>query len=117
MPPMSPPKHVWYIVVVISVIGILAMRPWFVTAAGDAQRGKTIYEKNCQGCHGRTGHGVGGATPNLADTDRMSALTDQHLYQTVTQGRPGTGMPSWSSVLSEQDRWHVVAYLRTLSTR
>jgi mono/diheme cytochrome c family protein len=114
---MRPPKHLWYIVVVVGVIGILGIRPWFVTAAGDAQRGKSVYEKNCQGCHGRTGQGVGGATPNLTDPDRMSALTDQQLFQVVTQGRPGTGMPSWSSVLSEQDRWHVVAYLRTLSAR
>jgi cytochrome c oxidase cbb3-type subunit 2/cytochrome c oxidase cbb3-type subunit I/II len=88
-----------------------------VLAAGDSQQGKTVYEKNCQGCHGRSGLGVGGATPNLADPARMSELTDQDLYETVTKGRPGTGMPAWNSVLTEQDRWSVVRYLRTLSKR
>ncbi|MFZ5861621.1 MAG: c-type cytochrome [Nitrospirota bacterium] len=113
---MRRPHQLGNLVIFVTTLGGLAV-PSPVMAAGDAARGKTIYEKNCLGCHGRTGHGVGGATPNLADPDRMSALTDQHLYQTVTQGRPGTGMPSWSTVLSDQDRWHVVAYVRTLSAR
>jgi cytochrome c oxidase cbb3-type subunit 2/cytochrome c oxidase cbb3-type subunit I/II len=84
-------------------------------AASDPVRGKVIYEKNCQGCHGKTGAGVGGATPNLTDSKRMSGVTDQYLFDVVTQGRPGTGMPGWGATLSEQDRWNVVGYLRTLA--
>jgi mono/diheme cytochrome c family protein len=45
----------------------------------------------------------------------MAALTDQHLFDAVTNGRPGTGMPAWGSVLTEQDRWSVVSYLRTFA--
>ena len=116
MPTMRVAKHLWDIALVASAVGLLAA-PNHAIAAGDAKRGKVIYAKNCQGCHGPTGAGVGGATPNLADPKRMSPLTDQQLYQAVTQGRPGTGMPAWESVLNEQDRWHVVAYLRTLSAR
>jgi mono/diheme cytochrome c family protein len=102
-------------IALITAIGITsAISGWRVAlAAGDVARGKLIYEKNCQGCHGKTGVGVGGATPNLADSKRMAALTDQHLFDAVTKGRPGTGMPAWGSVLSEQDRWSVVSYLRT----
>lgn len=84
-------------------------------AASDIVRGKMIYEKNCQGCHGKTGVGVGGATPNLTDPKRMAALSDQHLFDAVTKGRPGTGMPAWGSLLTEQDRWNVVRYLRTFA--
>jgi cytochrome c oxidase cbb3-type subunit 3 len=84
-------------------------------AAGDVSRGKIVYEKNCQGCHGKTGAGVGGATPNLTDSRRMAALSDQHLFDVVTKGRPGTGMPAWGSMLTEQDRWNVVSYLRTFA--
>jgi mono/diheme cytochrome c family protein len=86
-------------------------------AAGDVPRGKLIYEKNCQGCHGKTGAGLGGATPNLTDPKRMAALTDQHLFDVVTTGRPGTGMPAWGSTLTEPDRWNVVSYLRTLAQK
>jgi mono/diheme cytochrome c family protein len=104
-------------IVVTTLLSGLATLPAPAFAAADIQRGKALYEKNCQGCHGRTGQGVGGATPNLADPTRMSALTDQDLFEAVTKGRPGTGMPSWSAILSEQDRWSVVGYLRTFSRR
>ncbi|MEW6683575.1 MAG: cytochrome c [Nitrospirota bacterium] len=86
-------------------------------AEGDVLRGKMIYEKNCQGCHGKTGAGLGGATPNLTDSKRMAELSDQHLFDVVTAGRPGTGMPAWGSTLTESDRWNVVSYLRTLAQK
>jgi len=88
-----------------------------VWAAGDPGRGEVVYEKNCLGCHGKTGSGlgVGGATPNFADRARMTSKTDADLFETVTHGRPGTGMPAWGKVLSETDRWNVVAYIRTLA--
>lgn len=101
-------------VATIGIVGAVGARP-DADAAGDAIRGKLVYEKNCQGCHGKTGKGVGGATPNLGDSKRMATLTDQHLFDAVTNGRPGTGMPAWGSVLTEQDRWSVVSYLRTFA--
>lgn len=107
----------WILVGVAAITATSVLSGWRVAmAAGDAVRGKVIYEKNCQGCHGKTGVGVGGATPNLTDAKRMAAVTDQHLFDVVTKGRPGTGMPAWGPVLSEQDRWNVVGYLRTFST-
>ena len=105
--------------VAATIIGLAtAITVWRVAlAAGDVVRGKIIYEKNCQGCHGKTGAGLGGATPNLTDPKRMAALTDQHLFDVVTTGRPGTGMPAWGSTLTEVDRWNVVSYLRTLAQK
>ncbi len=106
----------WIFTAIIAIGLTSTIGVWRVAhAAGDVVRGKKIYEKNCQGCHGKTGVGVGGATPNLADSKRMAALTDQHLFEAVTKGRPGTGMPAWGSVLTEQDRWSVVSYLRTFA--
>jgi mono/diheme cytochrome c family protein len=58
---------------------------------------------------------VGGATPNLTDPNRMAPLSDQHLFDVITKGRPGTGMPAWGPMLTEQDRWSVVGYLRTFA--
>jgi mono/diheme cytochrome c family protein len=46
----------------------------------------------------------------------MTANTDRELFDTVTNGRPGTGMPAWGKILNENDRWSVIAYIRTLST-
>lgn len=95
-------------------VAIATMPAW---AAGDPARGKTVYEKNCLGCHGKTGTGLRGATPSLADSGRMAAKTDTELFDAVTNGRPGTGMPAWGKVLIESDRWNVVAYLRSLAGR
>lgn len=115
---MAAMKTALYVLrIVVTTLSALAVLPVPALAAGDIQRGKAVYEKNCQGCHGRAGQGVGGATPSLADPARMSALTDQDLFEAVTKGRPGTGMPSWNSILSEQDRRNVVGYLRTFSRR
>jgi len=96
---------------------VVALWGWSlaVHAAGDPHRGKAVYEKNCLGCHGKTGAGLGGATPNLADAATMTANTDRELFDTVTNGRPGTGMPAWGKILNESDRWSVIAYIRTLS--
>jgi len=95
-------------------ISVIAVPAW---ADGDAARGKTVYEKNCLGCHGKTGAGLGGATPSLVDRGKMASKTDAELFDAVTNGRPGTGMPAWGKVLSEVDRWNVVAYLRSLAGR
>lgn len=106
----------WVLVGFAAMATSSALDGWrFALAAGDAVRGKVIYEKNCQGCHGKTGVGVGGATPNLTDPKRMAPLSDQHLFDVITKGRPGTGMPAWGPMLTEQDRWSVVSYLRTFA--
>jgi len=92
----------------------IAVPAW---AAGDKVLGKTVYEKNCLGCHGKAGTGLGGATPSLIDRGKMASKTDTELFDVVSNGRPGTGMPAWGKVLSESDRWNVVAYLQSLAGR
>jgi mono/diheme cytochrome c family protein len=37
-----------------------------------------------------------------------------HLYYAVTTGIRYTGMPSWDTALSEQERWKVTAFLSHL---
>lgn len=63
-------------------------------AADNAQEaGQAIYKRaNCVGCHkwhGAGGGGYGGAALSL----RKTRLTEEQIVQTVTCGRPGTGMP------------------------
>lgn len=117
MGPMRILNHPWY--AASAGFGGLFLAAWALSSSagttGDPQRGKTLYEKNCQGCHGKTGAGVGGAMPSLADAAKMATKSDADLFDTVTKGRPGTGMPAWGSILNERDRWNVVAYLRTFA--
>ena len=72
----------------------------FVDSANSAENalesGFAIYKRaNCVGCHkwhGGGGGGYGGAALSL----RKTQLDKQQIIETVTCGRPGTGMPYFS---------------------
>jgi mono/diheme cytochrome c family protein len=83
----------------------------------DAVAGKQIYERNCASCHGKRGEGLGGtsALPNFADRQAMARKSDQELLRKITDGGPGTGMPAFGKILSEQARLDVLAYIRSLA--
>ena len=88
-------------------------------SAGKASAGKAIYLKHCASCHGKTGEGLGtlSTLPNFKDVKHMASRTDQQLFDNITHGGRGTGMPAWGKILSEQNRWDVLAYIRTFSSQ
>ena len=59
----------------------------------EADYGKHVYEKaNCMGCHkwhGNGGGGYGGSALSL----RATKLEREQIIETISCGRPGTGMP------------------------
>ena len=78
--------------------------------------GRAVYAKNCQSCHGPRGKGDGPAVgrlnvemPNLTDAD-VQSQTDGELFSIITKG--SKPMPAYRRLLSEEQRWHVVNYLR-----
>lgn len=87
--------------------------------------GETIYTTNCATCHGESGQGDGpaaeGLDPKPADfTDQpmMMDLSDGYLFWRVTEGGAfepfNSAMPAWGQALSEDERWQVISYIRTL---
>ncbi len=40
--------------------------------------------------------------------------SDAYLYYRISEGKPGTAMPSFHGALAEPERWALVAYLRSL---
>ena len=84
-------------------------------------KGKSIYKTRCTVCHGEKGKGDGpaGKALNPPAADHSSALvqgqTDGELFWKVSEGRGP--MVGWKLILSEEDRWHVVNYLRTLKEK
>lgn len=82
-------------------------------------RGILMYAKHCQVCHGSRGDGDGpssqslGVTPTNFLDPAMQLQSDGSLYWKITVGR--RAMPNWQLLLSEEDRWHVVNFLRTMS--
>lgn len=63
------------------------------SASDPTDAGKAVFKRgNCMGCHkwhGNGGGGYGGDALSLRKTE----LDRQHIIETVTCGRPGTGMP------------------------
>ncbi|MCA9809546.1 MAG: cytochrome c, partial [Candidatus Dadabacteria bacterium] len=90
---------------------------------GDAAKGKTTFENTCAACHGPGGKGDGPAAAaldpkpkNLTDADLLSTQTDDFIYKVISEGGAAVGlspmMAPWGGVLSEQDIWNVVAFIR-----
>jgi mono/diheme cytochrome c family protein len=83
----------------------------FAGQASAAEAGKVIYTQNCAKCHGTDGDGRR-SRPSLR-SERIRKATDGELAWMLKNGDPYKGMPPWSS-LPEQQRWQIIAYLRTL---
>lgn len=96
---------------------------------GDVARGKVVYDKNCEQCHGAGGDADGAAAPFMLPRPRVfrdnvsykfrttpsgELPTDEDLFAIITRGLPGTAMPGFGS-LSAQERWDVVAYIKSLA--
>jgi cytochrome c5 len=83
--------------------------------------GAELYANNCALCHGESGEGDGPAASGLAATpadlheDHVQGLTDGALFYIISHSAPDSPMPAWEDVLDENERWHVVNFLRTFS--
>jgi mono/diheme cytochrome c family protein len=83
-------------------------------------RGEAIYHYRCVACHGAGGQGDGPVAAALSATTRPTDLvamvphhTDGDLGWKIANGRGF--MPQWKGVLSEEQIWDVINYLRALS--
>jgi copper transport protein len=83
-------------------------------------QGRAMYQQHCVSCHGFGGRGDGplGRSLNPRPADLRIHVTEHpegQLYAWVTGGVPGTAMPAFRDVISEDDRWRVVAFIRGFS--
>jgi mono/diheme cytochrome c family protein len=83
-------------------------------------RGREVYAATCADCHGASGVGdgeradeFGGFTPDLTDQEAMATLSDQVLFNIISEGQGD--MHALANDLSEDDRWAAVSYTRTLA--
>ena len=85
-------------------------------------RGAELYQVHCAACHGVSGRGDGpvGLTLRLPPADLSQHAvpgvhSDGQLFEWISRGYPGSVMPAFEDQLSEQDRWHLVNFIRTLA--
>ena len=81
------------------------------------KKGEETYIKTCVACHGNPGQANFNKTlnPNPPDiaTDLVQNQKDGELFYKITVGK-GL-MPSFKNVLSDNERWNIVAYIRTFN--
>lgn len=88
-------------------------------------KGKELYMErtkgNCIFCHGETGAGneanlakLRRKPANLTNKERMTAMTDGEVFWKISKGITGI-MPAGEKRMTEEERWHVVNYIRTLA--
>jgi mono/diheme cytochrome c family protein len=83
---------------------------------------RAIYADKCAKCHGDKGAGDGPEadmyTPAPAafnDAKMMNGMTDGELFWKMTEGRKP--MPGFKNDLTDEQRWEVVNFLRTLAPK
>jgi mono/diheme cytochrome c family protein len=87
-------------------------------------KGKELYMEptkgNCVFCHGETGAGNEANLPklrrkpaDLTNKEHMAEMTDGEIFWKITKGIMGI-MPAGERRMNEEERWHVVNYVRTL---
>ena len=81
--------------------------------------GEKVYTKNCSVCHGDKGNSAYWAKNGLNPPPRdftspgaQSDLTRQRMINSVTSGRPGTGMMPFNTRLSTKEIAAVVGFIR-----
>lgn len=84
-----------------------------------AGEGAELYKIYCSSCHGETGlgDGIAGASLQPAPSNLVklqSAVEDDFLFWRIRAGKDGTAMVGWKGILSDEQIWQVVAFIRTL---
>lgn len=93
-------------------------------STGDAAKGETIFQQNCEFCHDaksnetRVGPGMKGVLQKLPESHTTSEGTE-HKEHTVAMIRKqieegGGGMMAMKDILSKEEIDNIIAYLQTL---
>jgi len=84
-----------------------------------ATEGAEVFRSNCISCHGERGEGDGVASQSLDPKpanliDVSKSADDDYLYWRISAGKPGTSMVAWKGILTEEQIWQAVTFIRTL---
>jgi len=83
--------------------------------------GKEAFSHYCEACHGMDGQNTGvpfanqmdPPVPSLASTD-VQSYTDGQLKWVIDNGIAPSGMPASKGILSDEEQWQIVLFLRHL---
>ena len=88
-------------------------------AAGDASKGKDVFEQNCAVCHNadsteaKVGPGLKGLFKKSALVNKKK-VSDDSVLDLINKGSSEKGMPGFADILSDAEKADLIAYLKTL---
>ena len=116
------------------ILTLLTMFLWVTGSVcaepGDAENGAQVYAKRCVWFHVEEADGEGPAAERLHPPPRDFTpppykikttafdddfANDDNMFRMIRDGMSGTAMPGWSDVLSEQEMWDLVWYIKTVA--
>ena len=95
--------------------------------AGDAVKGKAVFEGTCVSCHGPDAKGLPGLGKDLTTSEFVAAQTDKQLIDFIKKGRPASDPANTNKVdmppkggnpaLTETDLTNLIAFVRSIHTK
>lgn len=85
--------------------------------------GKTAYGYYCVHCHGKNFDGYGTVGQSFAPTPRdlrdakVQTMADGTLFKEISFGIPGGRQPPLATTIAPDDRWRVIAFVKSLGQR
>ena len=117
-------RHISRLTIVLGCVlvasGWCLTAQWVSAAAGDAAKGKPIFQSKCVTCHGPEGKGDGPLGQKLKPpagnftSDESKKKSEAELLDVIQNGKPKTSMVAWSKQLNEGEIQDVLAYVVTL---
>ncbi|UWZ85238.1 cytochrome c [Occallatibacter riparius] len=92
----------------------------FPASEANIQAGKQIYLQQCALCHAADGHaetklGLAMYPPAMdLNSPHVQRWSDAELLWITQNGVRLTGMPAWQTIMSQDDTWKVVDFIRAL---
>jgi mono/diheme cytochrome c family protein len=89
-----------------------------IPASAEIMRGRVVYLQRCWMCHGDAGQADGPSAAHLSPAPANFAdpaideVTEGELFWRTTAGIGMAAMPQWGLLLSEEDRWAALRYVK-----
>ena len=111
------------IVIALNNQAVLTQQNPILPESNSLRQGRMIYMSRCAPCHGLSGRGDGpagnGLNPPPANLQYHMAPAAGHpdgqIFEWISKGFPNSAMPAFESTLSEEQRWDVINFIRTLA--
>jgi len=106
-----------------AISGHTLKSPFNLNDTAVIKRGRQGYVTHCVHCHGKQhdGNGTVGQSfqplPGNLRSDKVQSMPEGLLFKEISYGIPGGRQPPLATTIDIQNRWKIIAYLKSLGRR